>query len=325
MDKTTLGDRMKNNYEVRTRQYLTRRTPTIIRLDGKAFHTYTKGLDRPFDEGLMEDMAETTRFLCQEIQGVKCGYTQSDEITLLLTDFDTFGTQAWFDYQVQKIVSISASMATAKFNQLRQDRFATQKGGFMRPPGLAYFDARVFQISEFEEVVNCFIWRQRDAIKNSIQMLAQSLFSQRDLHKKNGTEQRALCAKVGYPWEDLSIDKQRGSFVTKNLYVNDKLLHFYRDSQWCSDKNEDTSIGDLWFQTDVESYNFPDKRGRLLEWGVISDRFVDNDGKHIDGEDWYEVPIKSIRTKWEIVECPDFTEDRNSILKLLNSKHKANV
>lgn len=266
MGKTTLGDRMKNNYEVRTRQFLTRRTPTIIRLDGKAFHTYTKGLDRPFDEGLMQDMAETTRFLCQEIQGVKCGYTQSDEITLLLTDFDTFETQAWFDYQVQKIVSVAASIATAKFNQLRTRRIRTPKimdevGHFdfsRLEPKLAYFDARVFQISEYEEVVNCFIWRQRDAIKNSIQMLAQSLFSQRDLHKKNGEEQKALCAKVGHPWEDLPINKQRGSFVVKSIPA--PRTPFEMD----------------------EVGHFPPPRPR-----------------------------------WDIVECPDFTEDRDSILKLL--------
>lgn len=286
-EKTSLSSRMKNNYEVRTRQYLTRRTPTIIRLDGKAFHTYTKGLDRPFDEGLMEDMAETTLFLCQEIQGVKCGYTQSDEITLLLTDFDTFETQAWFDYQVQKIVSVAASIATAKFNQLRTRRIRTPKimdevGQFdfsRLEPKLAYFDARVFQIPEFEEVVNCFIWRQRDAIKNSIQMLAQSLFSQRDLHKKNGTEQMALCAKVGHPWEDLPINKQRGSFVEKITTINGKNL---------LDKHH------------LMSFNPDTEQMEIFEY----------------------TPSKEdvIRTKWQIVECPDFTEDRFSILKLLNSK-----
>lgn len=239
MNKTTLGDRMKNNYEVRTRQYLTRRTPTIIRLDGQAFHTYTKGLNRPFDEGLMEDMVETTKYLCQNIQGVKCGYTQSDEITLLLTDYDTFETQAWFDYQVQKIVSISASMASAKFNQLRQDRFATQKGGFMRPPGLAHFDSRVFQIPEFEEVVNCFIWRQRDAIKNSISMLAQSLYSPKQLFKKNDTQQLDMCNDKGQNWFDLPLDKQRGSFIIKQEvhletpYVSEDLKqHSYTRNRW---------------------------------------------------------------------------------------------
>lgn len=281
MNKQTLGDRMKNNYEVRTRQYLTRRTPTLIRLDGKAFHTYTKGLDRPFDEGLMEDMAETTKFLCQEIQGVKCGYTQSDEITLLLTDYDTFDTQAWFDYQVQKMCSVAASIATAKFNQLRTRRIRTPKimdevGHFdfsRAEPKLAFFDARVFQIPEYEEVVNCFIWRQRDAIKNSIQMLAQSLYNQTELNRKNGTQQLEMCSDKGQPWEDLSIDKQRGSFVEKKTY-------FYVDSETAPLVGTDDEIG-----------------ARLADSNCTT-----------------------IRSKWEIVECPNFTEDRESILKLVNPK-----
>ena len=105
-DKSGLGNRMKENYENRTRFKLTRRLPVIIRLDGKAFHTYTKGLEKPFDEGLIEDMAETTRFLCENIMGIKCGYTQSDEISLLITDFDKLETQAWFDYNIQKMLSL---------------------------------------------------------------------------------------------------------------------------------------------------------------------------------------------------------------------------
>ena len=268
MKKMNLGDRMKNNYEVRTRQYLTRRTPTLIRLDGQAFHTYTKGLERPFDEGLMEDMAETTKYLCQNIQGVKCGYTQSDEITLLLTDFDTFETQAWFDYQVQKIVSVSASMAAAKFNQLRTIRslrLLASPSNFedwkqVRVLKLAHFDARVFQIPEFEEVVNCFIWRQRDAIKNSIQMLAQSLYSQKELHKKNGHEQKDLCRDKGQPWEALTIHKQRGIFIAKTtIYVG-----------------APHGLGD---------HN--------------------------------PIPVTATRTKWEIAQTPNFSENRESILNLL--------
>lgn len=93
-DKTSLGTRMKENYENRSKQFLTRRTPTIIRLDGKSFHTYTKGLNKPFDEGLIEDMQLTTAFLCENIQGAKCGYTQSDEITILLTDYDNLTSDA---------------------------------------------------------------------------------------------------------------------------------------------------------------------------------------------------------------------------------------
>ena len=116
--KDDLGKRMKEQYEQRTRTYLPRRTYTIIRLDGKAFHTYTRGMARPFDQDFMRVMDETTKYLCENIQGCVMGYTQSDEISLLLTDFTTITTDAWFDGQVQKIVSVAASMATAKFNNI---------------------------------------------------------------------------------------------------------------------------------------------------------------------------------------------------------------
>lgn len=111
----SIMQRMKENYEVRSRHYLTRRMPVILRIDGKTFHTYTRGLDKPFDEGLMEDMVETTKHLCREIQGAKCGYTQSDEISILITDYDNLKTDAWFDYNVQKMCSVGASMTASFF------------------------------------------------------------------------------------------------------------------------------------------------------------------------------------------------------------------
>lgn len=233
-DNTALSTRMKENYENRSKQYLTRRMPTIIRLDGKAFHTYTKGLNRPFDEGLIEDMQETTKFLCENIQGCKMGYTQSDEITLVLTDYDTLETSAWFDYNVQKMTSISASIATAKFNELRRKRQILEDWGNKNLNlgdvigeavniKLAFFDSRVFQIPEKEEVVNCLIWRQRDAEKNSISMLAQSLYSHNELHKKNSSDMQEMCFQKGQNWNDLHFSKKRGSFIVKNTYVNGQL------------------------------------------------------------------------------------------------------
>lgn len=215
--------RMKANYESRSKQFLTRRTPVIIRLDGKAFHTYTKGLDKPFDEGLIEDMEETTRFLCENIQGVKLGYCQSDEISLLLTDYEDFNTQSWFDYNIQKITSISASMATAKFNELRLKRniikYTEDKGyesyaDSLPLPKLAFFDSRAFNIPK-EEVSNYFLARQKDAVKNSVAMLAQSLYSHSELHKKNGTDMQEMCFQKGYNWNDLSYKKKRGCTIMK--------------------------------------------------------------------------------------------------------------
>lgn len=228
-DKLALAKRMKENYELRTRFFLPRRTNIIIRLDGKAFHTYTKGLNKPFDEGLMEDMASTTAFLCENIMGVKCGYTQSDEISLLLTDYDKLETQAWFDNNIQKMTSIAASLATAKFNQLRLvrslklnenvDNFKSLKQ--IQIQTLAFFDARVFQIPEKEEVVNYFLWRQRDAEKNSVAMLAQSLYSHKELHNKNGSDMQEMCFQKGHNWNNLSPQKKRGSFIVKQTFENE--------------------------------------------------------------------------------------------------------
>ncbi|MFW6122346.1 MAG: tRNA(His) guanylyltransferase Thg1 family protein, partial [Petrotogales bacterium] len=179
MDKTSLGDRMKTNYESVSQTKLLRRTPVIIRLDGKAFHTFTKGMKRPFDENLIQCMTTTTRNLVENIEGCEFGYTQSDEISLLLTDYKKFETQAWFDYKVQKIVSVAASMCTAYFNRIFFKNY-----GFGKP---AFFDARVFSIPK-EEVVNYFIWRQQDATRNSIQMVGQSVFSHKELHGKSCDE-----------------------------------------------------------------------------------------------------------------------------------------
>jgi len=311
-DKTSLGDRMKENYENRTRYKLTRRTPVIIRLDGKAFHTYTKGCDKPFDESLIEDMMETTRFLCENIMGIKCGYTQSDEISLLITDFDKLETQAWFDYNLQKMCSISASLATAKFNSLRKMRlFELNKKDktfdaqaafvFERELPLAFFDARVFQISEYSEVVNYFIWRQRDAEKNSIAMLAQSLYSHKELHKKNGSDMQEMCFQKGHNWNDLHYSKKRGSFVKKITRVNDKIPS---DPLF---KETDPVYGDIIYQPHTKDGLYPNKLGRLLEFGKSEHGW----------DDWCDVPIEKVRTKWEDIETPIFSKSRESILNLI--------
>lgn len=219
----TIMQRMKANYESRSKTFLTRRTPVIIRLDGKAFHTYTKGLNKPFDEGLIADMEATTKYLCENIQGVKLGYCQSDEISLLLTDYDDLQTQAWFDYNVQKMTSISASMATANFNQLRLEREIlkyTYEQGYesyadsLPLPNLAFFDSRVFNIPN-EEVSNYFLARQKDAVKNSIAMLAQSLYSHKELNQKNQSDMQEMCFQKGQNWNDLDYRKKRGCTIIK--------------------------------------------------------------------------------------------------------------
>jgi tRNA(His) 5'-end guanylyltransferase len=155
----------------------------------------------------MDDMAETALFLCQEIQGCLLAYTQSDEISLLLTDFATIKTEAWFDGNVQKMVSVAASLATARFNELR-------------PGKLAFFDARVFVIPDPVEVNNYFVWRQKDATRNSISMAAQAKFSQLHLHGRSGDEmQEMLWKEHGINWNDYDPRFKRGTVVRQRVSV----------------------------------------------------------------------------------------------------------
>jgi len=239
-----LGKRMKEYYEQIPKTKLMRRTPVIIRIDGKAFHTFTKGFKRPFDEVLIKTMQETTKYLCENIQGCVLGYTQSDEITLVLVDYKKFETSAWFDYEVQKMCSIAASMATMAFNRIFQEtidlvfdeeveRRGLRKGtsfkdyseGFDRleeefsiyyeKANKAMFDARVFNIPK-EEVTNCIYWRQLDASRNSIQMVGQANFSHKELQNKSCSEiQDMLMLQKGINWNDLPTYQKRGSCVIK--------------------------------------------------------------------------------------------------------------
>ena len=236
-----LGDRMKNNYENRAKTYLLRRTPVIIRLDGKAFHTFTRGFVKPFDARLMTAMQETTLELCKNIQGCVFGHTQSDEITLVLVDYNTLDTDAWFDYRVEKMCSVAASMCTLYFNRI----FTRICGDFIKEHASsakdkenlgdvadqvdrvlksymraiktgALFDARCFNVPE-AEVTNAILWRQNDCSRNSISSLAQAYFSPKKLHGKNGSQmQDMLMEKYGINWNNLSIPEKRGTAIIKN-------------------------------------------------------------------------------------------------------------
>jgi tRNA(His) 5'-end guanylyltransferase len=248
-----LGDRMKDFYEDRTRYKLARRTNTIIRIDGKAFHTYTKGLQRPFDQGLMEDMNKTAEYLCQNIQGAKFGYVQSDEISILITDYDDIDTHAWFDGNLQKITSIAASLATAKFNQLRIMRHMENAMIFLEQEHIeefkmAHFDARVFQIPYQEEVINYFIWRQQDATRNSISSVAQSLYSAKELHGKKTSDMQEMIFQKGINWNDFTPREKRGSIIRRVEHVyarrdepimdgKTRVIEAYKRKKWEADLN----------------------------------------------------------------------------------------
>ena len=227
--KDSLGDRMKAAYENRTRIFLPRRTYTIIRIDGKAFHTYTRGLERPFDMGLIEDMDNTAAFLCKNVQGAKFAFVQSDEISILLTDFDNINTSAWFDGNIQKIASIAASLATAEFNRLRLFRLFESKDTVGNSVMItesfktAMFDARVFSIPSKTEVGNYFLWRQQDTTRNSISSVAQSLYSHKELMGKSTNEMQELIFQKGLNWNDYDAKLKRGRFIDKRTVVLDTI------------------------------------------------------------------------------------------------------
>ena len=219
-----LEKRIKENYENRTRFSLPLRTYTIIRLDGKAFHSYTKNLKRPFDEDLMNDMDNSVISFISEIQGAKFAYIQSDEVSILLTDFMAPATDAWFDGNVQKIASVSSSMMTAHFNQLRRDRqvkhalenyldFSVSD----RWP-LAYFDSRVFTIPDPTEVYNYFVFRWKDCERNSISAVAQSQFSHKELEGKGSDEKQAMLLTKDINWSKFKEEEKNGRFIVKEKY-----------------------------------------------------------------------------------------------------------
>jgi tRNA(His) guanylyltransferase len=203
-----LGDRMKT-YEAVPKTKLIRRMPVIIRVDGKAFHTVTRGLEKPFDvtfENIMNDAAAHTAI---NLQNCVFAYIQSDEVSFLLIDYKTLQTEPWFGNDLQKIVSISAATMSVFFNmefQLQFDNVSVATD---------LFDSRAFNLTK-EEVCNYFIWRQQDATRNSIQKLAQKYFSHKQLHKKSCNKlQDMLMLEKGVNWNNLPINLKRGRCITK--------------------------------------------------------------------------------------------------------------
>ena len=232
-----LGKRMKEFYEQVPKTRLVRRMPVAIRIDGKAFHTFTRGFQKPFDEVLGRAMRETMKYLCENIQGCVLGYTQSDEITLILIDYKKLTSSAWFDYEVQKMCSIAASMATMAFNKFFNEAVKERNIKFYRDNysdtnliptdtiGIAYskaaqkgamFDARVFNIPK-EEVTNLIYWRQLDATRNSIQMVGQANFSHSELQNKScNVIQEMLFQGRDINWNDFPTHLKRGSCCVKS-------------------------------------------------------------------------------------------------------------
>ena len=242
MKHDDLGMRMKNFYEQIPKTRLMRRCPVIIRIDGKAFHTFTKGFKRPFDNVLIKSMQETMKYLCKNIQGCVLSYHQSDEISLVLIDYQKLTSDAWFDYEVQKMCSITASMATIAFNKIfstnvlqNTDWFSDElledgsfnenyKNDDLKEIWIcqkhaadkgAMFDARCFNIPK-EEVTNYIYWRQLYATRNSIQIVGQANFSHKELQGKSCNQiQDMLMAQKKINWNDVPIYQKRGSCAIK--------------------------------------------------------------------------------------------------------------
>jgi len=213
MDRTSLGDRMKD-YESTFKYRLTKKLPMLLRIDGKAFHSRTKSwkCNKPFDDELMDAMQQTTLNLCREIQGAVLGYTQSDEISILVMDNQARDSQAWFGKEVQKIVSISASQATVHFNGIYSKVSSSPESWGDSPP--AVFDSRVFVLPDYE-VINYFIWRQQDWTRNSVQMAARSVYSHNQVKDKKNAEMQDMLIEKGINWNDYTIPQKRGVCIRK--------------------------------------------------------------------------------------------------------------
>ncbi len=294
MKRDDLGNRMKTFYEEIPKTKLMRRCPVICRIDGKAFHTFTRGFKRPFDDVLIKTMQETAKYLCENIQGCSLAYTQSDEISLLLIDYQRFETSAWFDYEIQKMCSISASMATMAFNRIFVESYNKWGSGrhsdynpnedvdeFLKLEKVyskafkngAMFDARVFNIPK-EETCNYFYWRQLDASRNSIQMVGQANFSHKELqHKSCNDIQDMLMTQKGINWNDFPAYQKRGSCVVKeNYFQSCEDGKFIKLPAGCSDPYEDEeSESGIWRSCWIIDKDIPIFKGEGREY---IERFV---------------------------------------------------
>lgn len=204
----SLGDRMKS-YEAETRSVLEKKRFTIIRLDGKSFHRFTKNLDRPYDHRMSGAMMRTASFLLNEVQGCRISYTQSDEITLVLSDMKRAETESWFGGNVQKMASVSASMATWSF----QEEAASFRSDCV---GAGLFDSRVFQVPNIDEAVNNLVWRYKDCTRNSVQMLAQSVFSHKELQGISTLGVLEMLSEAGIAWTECASEHRFGNLLYRD-------------------------------------------------------------------------------------------------------------
>ena len=244
----SLGDRMKD-YEKIYRNFIPKQNYTIIRLDGKAFHTFTKGFEKPFDDRLMNMMDQAAITLCSEIQGAKFAYVQSDEISILVTDVENPQSEIWFNGNVQKITSVSASIAANAFNKTMVYTLANEKANeyqksedkngydaFMEVLEMKFanFDSRIFVPPSQIEAYNAFLWRQRDWVRNSISMTAQAKFGHSKCFKKNTFELKQMLLNEGIDWDKFDEKLKKGRLIVKKEFpFKNKYGEFMR-TRWIS-------------------------------------------------------------------------------------------
>lgn len=205
--KDTFGDRMKMYESTTCDIKMLPLIPIIARLDGKSFSNFTRGLKRPYDERLSKLMIETTKYLVKETNA-NCGYTQSDEITLMWYTDDP-KSQIYFSGRFFKMVSDLASMASVFFNK-ELKYYIPEKADKM-----PRFDCRVYNVPTLKEAVNAFLWREQDATKNSITMAASEYYSHKFLMGKNGNDKQELLFEKGINWNDYPSFFKRGTYIQR--------------------------------------------------------------------------------------------------------------
>lgn len=250
MIKDSLGDRCKR-YENASRYSLPERMPVILRLDACNFHSYTKNCERPVDKNLVSCMDDTAKFLCKNIQGAQLAYVQSDEISLLLVNYKNHDSHSWFENDLSKMCSVASGMASAYFTSISDRIFGKIK--------LATFDCRGFVVPR-EDVCNVFLWRQQDATRNSVQMLARTLYSHKELHLKNNSELQEMCFKKGINWNNCPTSQKRGRCIVKikkyktGFNPKTNVQTTYEASEWIVDNDIPVFSKDRAY---IENYVYP--------------------------------------------------------------------
>lgn len=217
MKSDALGTRCKR-YEASSKQLLVPRTPVLARIDGRAFHTFCRGLAKPYDVDFHACMWAAAMAVCKDIAGCKIAYVQSDEINLLVTDYEAINQGNHFDYEVPKLCSTAAATASVVFLAEFYKRFPDRATRMLQTGrGLPTFDARFYNVPR-EDVANLFLWRQRDAERNSLSMQAQAHYSTSELHGQGKAAKHDLLHEKGINWSHLPTPRKRGVCIVRETY-----------------------------------------------------------------------------------------------------------